>query len=606
MNKRRLVFCLLLIFLEIAEAKVEFLYSYTGQNFPFLGMINGTDVNIREEPNLKSRSIKKAAIGETYYITNSTQGFYQLRMPPLRGWISVDYIALDPEDDTLPMIKFGTLTGNDVNLRKEPSLKSPVISKLKKGTEFIIYNEEAGFYDVELKETRRAYIHRELISPKRSSCFIVSGDRVNLRSGPGTSYAKTGILFEGQIVTVIKFTDDFGRVLLENGKSGWVSAQYLKKSESSPEVSSRETILNHFKEENLIQVISLGEKFLSSSPVLDQEVTRAVVIAHYSLSDYARALFYISQIKKQAPEYYLGELAGLEEKINMHLGRYQLLDISGARNLSSCDLQLDGIEDYLFLRIDPESSFVSFHNWENRLVSGMKSLTLSKEIDDFYFRSLDLDNDSKPELVVRSGMELLAYSSLDGRSFTSIKLPSVEDICFEERHSLKLYGLQKKGSAWHVFREGIPFGTGSRTSQPLSLDLTRPSLFPAYLNTEEPHFFLVSKPNGIWKITWDKSLKVTPLNLPPYLQKKGILSASPVDYNFDDVSDLLVIFSGSEIEPSVLKIFRVKDDTLVEVYSLEISALAARGVDLDWNGKLDMIVISPKSQVYILFDINCN
>jgi cell wall-associated NlpC family hydrolase len=57
---------------------------------------------------------------------------------------------------------------------------------------------------------------------------IVTASRLNMRSGPGTSYGIIHVLWQGNKVKVIGQSGDWYQIKLSNGRIGWVSSAYLQ------------------------------------------------------------------------------------------------------------------------------------------------------------------------------------------------------------------------------------------------------------------------------------------------------------------------------------------------------------------------------------------
>lgn len=70
------------------------------------------------------------------------------------------------------------------------------------------------------------------------STVTVDVKALNVRSGPGTSYSKVGVVYKGSSLTVIKTQDSWYNVKLSNGLSGWVCSDYVKSSSSSNEAQN--------------------------------------------------------------------------------------------------------------------------------------------------------------------------------------------------------------------------------------------------------------------------------------------------------------------------------------------------------------------------------
>lgn len=66
----------------------------------------------------------------------------------------------------------------------------------------------------------------------------VTADALNMRSGPGISYSKRGVLHKGVKVTILEKSKGWVKVKTSSGETAWVSGQYLSTSGSSSNNSS--------------------------------------------------------------------------------------------------------------------------------------------------------------------------------------------------------------------------------------------------------------------------------------------------------------------------------------------------------------------------------
>ncbi|MGE5396875.1 MAG: N-acetylmuramoyl-L-alanine amidase [Chitinophagales bacterium] len=64
--------------------------------------------------------------------------------------------------------------------------------------------------------------------PALASTGTVTGKVVNLRSGPGTNYAKKGNVSRGTIVQLVKKQAEWWKVTLKNGQGAWIKSSYIK------------------------------------------------------------------------------------------------------------------------------------------------------------------------------------------------------------------------------------------------------------------------------------------------------------------------------------------------------------------------------------------
>ena len=98
--------------------------------------------------------------------------------------------------------KYGTLTSR-TNFREKPSTNSSVISVLAKNTQVKMVGEVSDFYIVQLGNNQVGYVSKNYVKksskvPSGAATYenmmaktaTISGDSVNLRRGPSTSFSK--------------------------------------------------------------------------------------------------------------------------------------------------------------------------------------------------------------------------------------------------------------------------------------------------------------------------------------------------------------------------------------------------------------------------------
>ncbi|WP_139906105.1 C40 family peptidase [Clostridium thermarum] len=76
---------------------------------------------------------------------------------------------------------------------------------------------------------------------------IVTASKLNVRTGPSTSYSVMHTLWQGNNVKVIGESNGWYKIQLSDGRTGWVSGTYLKLTEqqtTTPQVNDRETKIN--------------------------------------------------------------------------------------------------------------------------------------------------------------------------------------------------------------------------------------------------------------------------------------------------------------------------------------------------------------------------
>lgn len=122
-----------------------------------------------------------------------------------------------------------TTSGTSLNVRSQPSSGSSVVASLRKGSHITLISKSGSWWKVEYAKGQYGYCHGDYITIIQGSPVTVntSSGALNVRSGPGTSYGKTGSLARGEAVLLLTTSNGWSRVLYHGTKTGYVSAQYL-------------------------------------------------------------------------------------------------------------------------------------------------------------------------------------------------------------------------------------------------------------------------------------------------------------------------------------------------------------------------------------------
>lgn len=129
----------------------------------------------------------------------------------------------------------------NVNVRSGPGTGYSKLGQLTKGQTVeklgvsgswtkINYNGDTAYVSTQ-------YLKDALSSETASASYVQATSNVNVRSGPGTSYSKLGQLTKGQTVQKLGTSGSWTKINY-NGKTAYVSTQYLKTVSSSSSSSS--------------------------------------------------------------------------------------------------------------------------------------------------------------------------------------------------------------------------------------------------------------------------------------------------------------------------------------------------------------------------------
>ena len=148
-----------------------------------------------------------------------------------------------------PEIRAGkvTLTSGKLNVRASPSSSSARLTQLSAGTLITLRERTGDWWQVEYADSKLGYCHADYVTPLSGTAATVDtdGSRLNLRTGPGTSYARLGSLADGEEVVILSSSGGWARILYRGSKTAYVSEQYLRPAVRYPALSLS---VPHFKQ----------------------------------------------------------------------------------------------------------------------------------------------------------------------------------------------------------------------------------------------------------------------------------------------------------------------------------------------------------------------
>ncbi len=149
-------------------------------------------LRMRAEANTESSVLKKLASGTQVEVLETLEsGWYQISYSGVTGYVSGDYLKLNPEDGA-PVAERTVANEQEV----VPLAEAPAEPAAQAGT-----------------ETEPVYVR------------VVSGP-LNIRTGPGTDYDKAGKLYTGRIVETLDLQDGWYKI-----ESGYINADYVAQAD---------------------------------------------------------------------------------------------------------------------------------------------------------------------------------------------------------------------------------------------------------------------------------------------------------------------------------------------------------------------------------------
>ena len=168
--------------------------------------VTGNSVNVRTGPSTSYKSIMKLNKGDKVEYISSSGNWSKVRYNEKEGYISNTYIKSVSTTSTSTDIR--QITGNSVNFRKGPGTNYSVIRSFNKGTKVEFISKENDWVKVNYNGTV-GYVFSKYVSDKANTddnTYItkyVTGNSVNVRTGPSTSYTSIMKLNKGNKVEYI-------------------------------------------------------------------------------------------------------------------------------------------------------------------------------------------------------------------------------------------------------------------------------------------------------------------------------------------------------------------------------------------------------------------
>ena len=122
-----------------------------------------------------------------------------------------------------------TTGGSRLNVRASPKTDGTWLASLTDGSYVTLLSQNGSWWHVEYAAGKTGYCHKDYITPiaGKTATVKTGGSSLNVRSGPGTAYARRTGLADGTVVLVLSVQNGWARVLYHGTSVGYVSTAYL-------------------------------------------------------------------------------------------------------------------------------------------------------------------------------------------------------------------------------------------------------------------------------------------------------------------------------------------------------------------------------------------
>lgn len=191
-------------------------------------VVKGGRLNLRETASTGSRSLGKYASGSwVEVVSGGVNGFASVyTMDGKRGYMAERYLNFGSAGNEAT-VRYAN--GGYVNLRSGPSLDYTVVTRVTSGMTIRILDDSYEWNYVTVPQGGyTGYMHDSLIDRDVSTATVTTrnGGKVNVRSGPSSSYGSVGSLPSGTRVSVLNKGNGWYQIA-GGGVTGFMSTSYL-------------------------------------------------------------------------------------------------------------------------------------------------------------------------------------------------------------------------------------------------------------------------------------------------------------------------------------------------------------------------------------------
>ncbi len=188
------------------------------------GVVTGSALNVRSEPSTNGKIKDTLAKGTRITILEKKDGWGRTN----NGWVSLKYVYMDGA--TGSNTAKGVVITNGLNVRTGPGTDNKVATSYNYGTRVNIL-EQVNVGNTTWGATKDGWISLDYVyidgtKGDNGGEGRITGDGLNIRSGPGTDYKAVGSLNSGDTVTILTQIK-VGNTTWGCIDKGWVSMDYV-------------------------------------------------------------------------------------------------------------------------------------------------------------------------------------------------------------------------------------------------------------------------------------------------------------------------------------------------------------------------------------------
>ncbi len=214
--------------------------------------VGGSTVNVRGGPDTNTAIIASVHKGEKFTALDQRGDWYKIKVGSAEGWIAGWLVKTKKVADAPTSI--AVVKSNLINVRNGPGTSYAVVGQANANARLPVLASSGDWVKVTLPGDTAGWVANWLVQIQNSSeqqvpaqqtssssqnntskvkIATITAAKVNVRSGPGTSYDIVSNANKGQKFTVQKVDGQWLKISLPEGKSGWIANWLASVSETT-------------------------------------------------------------------------------------------------------------------------------------------------------------------------------------------------------------------------------------------------------------------------------------------------------------------------------------------------------------------------------------
>ncbi|HEY8286916.1 MAG TPA: SH3 domain-containing protein [Chloroflexota bacterium] len=239
---------------QVFPAESEYILGQFLKSYKHYVTVSTSDgLHLRSGPSLHASVLGTALRGAKLGYVATKGKWIQVSLPQnVRGWVDVKYVAGYQNWDRLAKTVKGMwppkgdltatvdVTGIGLNVRSGPGQNHPVLSAVYQHDKVVLLTRTTNWARILTNDGTRGWVLRQYLDepglpvpPAQIAYLVAKVPLLNVRTGPGLSFATSGSVYNGTHMQLVRETPNWVAVILPGGTTGWVARQFTTPLKSS-------------------------------------------------------------------------------------------------------------------------------------------------------------------------------------------------------------------------------------------------------------------------------------------------------------------------------------------------------------------------------------